>query len=76
MWLALDDVAWAVRFLYVQHMLRGVPLVDADDAGPSGVPQGASGSRGDGNALFVGDQPGESEPRDDGTEDSQLLSPC
>ena len=35
-WLDLDDVAWAVRFLYVQNMLKGVPVVQADDDGPGG----------------------------------------
>ena len=37
-WLSIDDVAWAVKYLFDQHHLKGVPLVDDDDAGPgSGV---------------------------------------
>ena len=44
-WLSLDDVAWAVRYLFDQHRLKGVPLVDDNDAGPGGgvagsVPEG------------------------------------
>ena len=42
-WLELRDVAWAVRFLYVQSKPRGVPEVQADDDGPGGGPH-----RGDG----------------------------
>ena len=34
-WLSLDDVAWAIRYLFDQHRLKGVPRVDDDDAGPS-----------------------------------------
>jgi hypothetical protein len=75
-WLALEDVAWAVKFLYVQNVLKGVPMVDADDAGPSGVPHGAPTSRGDGNAMLAGNQPGEAESRGNGAEESQVLSPC
>ena len=36
-WLHIDDVAWAVRFLYVQNLLKGVPLVPDDSAGPGDV---------------------------------------
>ena len=39
-WLSLDDVAWAIRYLFDQHRLKGVPVVDDDDAGPSGVVAG------------------------------------
>ena len=35
-WLDLNDVAWAVRFLYVQSKPWGVPEVQADDDGPGG----------------------------------------
>ena len=34
-WLSLDDVAWAIRYLFDQAQLKGVPRVAADDAGPS-----------------------------------------
>ena len=34
-WLDLDDVEWALRFLYMQFVLKGVPVVSPDDAGPS-----------------------------------------
>ena len=27
LWLHIDDVEWAVRYLYVQNLLKGVPLV-------------------------------------------------
>jgi hypothetical protein len=40
-WLSIDDVAWAVRYLFEQHHLKGVPLVADDDAGPGG---GVAGS--------------------------------
>lgn len=33
-WLHMDDVEWAVRYLYVQNLLKGVPLVPEDSAGP------------------------------------------
>jgi hypothetical protein len=33
-WLDLDDVEWAMRFLYVQNLLKGVALVDPDSPGP------------------------------------------
>ena len=36
-WLHLDDVPWAVRYLYGQNMLKGVPLVSPDSAGPGGA---------------------------------------
>ena len=36
-WLHLDDLAWALQYLYVQNMLKGVPLVDPDSAGPGGA---------------------------------------
>ena len=37
-WLALDDVEWAVRYLYVQNMLKGVPLISEDSTGPVVAP--------------------------------------
>ena len=33
-WLDLDDVEWALRFLHMQFVLKGVPVVSPDDAGP------------------------------------------
>ena len=34
-WLDLADVEWAVRFLYVQNLLKGVPLIPEDSTGPA-----------------------------------------
>ena len=34
-WLDLTDVEWAVRFLYVQNLLKGVPLIPEDSTGPA-----------------------------------------
>ena len=33
-WLSLDDVEWAMGYLFHQNQLKGVPLVDDSDAGP------------------------------------------
>ena len=33
-WLSIDDVAWAVQYLYTQNQLKGIPIVAANDAGP------------------------------------------
>ena len=33
-WLDLADVEWAVRYLYVQNLLKGVPLIAEDSTGP------------------------------------------
>ena len=38
-WLDIDDVEWALRFLYMQFVLKGVPVVSPDDAGPFLTPQ-------------------------------------
>ena len=38
-WLDLDDVEWALRVLYMQFVLKGVPVVSPDDAGPFLTPQ-------------------------------------
>ena len=35
LWLDLADVDWALRYLYVQNFLKGVPLVSDDSRGPS-----------------------------------------
>ena len=32
-WMSIDDVGWAISYLFDQHHLKGVPLVDDDDAG-------------------------------------------
>ena len=40
-WLSLDDVSWAVKYLYDQQHLKGVPLVAPDDAGPGGPATGS-----------------------------------
>ena len=45
-WLALEDVEWAVRYMFLQYMLKGVPLVSADSTGPCGRPDGCSRSSG------------------------------
>jgi len=36
-WLAMDDVAWAIRYIHEQVHLKGVPVVADNDAGPGGV---------------------------------------
>lgn len=33
-WLDIADVEWAVQYLYVQNLLKGVPLVPEDSTGP------------------------------------------
>ena len=63
-WLDLNDVPWAVQFLYVQNMLKGVALVHADSSGPGGssspgcksCSSRASSTRGDGESQFGGDE--------------------
>ncbi len=47
-WLDSDDVDWAVRYLYVQNLLRGVPLVAPTDAGPGLSSPASTELRGDG----------------------------
>ena len=42
LWLDIAELPWAVRYLWVQHLLKGVPLVAPDDAGPSGETSGQS----------------------------------
>ena len=58
-WLDIDDVAWAVRFLYVQNMLNGTPLVQPDSTEPPGVtangPSHDAASRGDGEESCTTD---------------------
>ena len=36
-WLSIDDVEWALTYLFAQNQLKGVPLVCDDDAGPGAV---------------------------------------
>ena len=38
-WLSVDDVAWAVTYLFMQNQLKGTPMVHDDDAGPGTPPQ-------------------------------------
>ena len=37
-WLRLSDVAWAVKYLYIQSLMKGVPMVAEDSHGPGGAP--------------------------------------
>jgi hypothetical protein len=37
-WISIDDVAWAVQYLYTQNQLKGIPMVAANDAGPGAPP--------------------------------------
>ena len=37
-WLRLSDVAWAVKYLYIQSLMKGVPMVADDSHGPGGPP--------------------------------------
>jgi len=39
LWLSIDDVAWAIAYLFKQCQLKGVPMVDDNDAGPGAVVQ-------------------------------------
>ena len=36
-WMSIDDVEWAMGYLFKQNQLKGVPLVDDSDAGPGAV---------------------------------------
>ena len=33
-WICIDDVEWAIRYLYAQNMLKGVPLLAPNSRGP------------------------------------------
>lgn len=33
-WLHINDLEWAVRYLYIQDFLKGVPMVSPDSSGP------------------------------------------
>ena len=37
-WIALADVEWAVRYLYIQKRLNGVPLIPDDSTGSVDAP--------------------------------------
>ena len=37
LWLHITDVPWALQYLYVQNVLKGVPMVHPDSAGPGGA---------------------------------------
>ena len=34
LWLSLDDLPWAIKYLFDQNQLKGVPVVDDGDVGP------------------------------------------
>ena len=36
-WLRLSDVPWAVKYLYIQSLMKGVPMVADDSHGPGGA---------------------------------------
>ena len=36
-WIHIDDVEWAVKYLFAQHELKGVHHVDPMDQGPSSI---------------------------------------
>ena len=37
LWLHINDLPWAIQYLYVQNLLKGVPIVHPDSAGPGGA---------------------------------------
>ena len=41
-WLSLNDLQWAIRYLTVQHKLKGVKVVHDSDPGPGGAPDETS----------------------------------
>ena len=41
-WLHMDDVEWAVKYLFVQNQLKGVPFVHDDSTGPMRLPSAFS----------------------------------
>ena len=36
-WLLQEHLEWAIKYLFIQHLLKGVPLVSPDSQGPSGA---------------------------------------
>lgn len=49
-WLRLSDVAWAVKYLYIQSLMKGVPMVAEDSRGP-GEAQPSSNGTGDSSQV-------------------------
>lgn len=49
-WLRLSDVAWAVKYLYIQSLMKGVPMVAEDSRGP-GEAQPSSNVTGDSSQV-------------------------
>ena len=50
-WLSLEDVDWAIKYLYAQHQLQGVHVLAPDDPGPQAKGDAAGDdlhNRGDG----------------------------
>ena len=39
LWVSIDDVAWSIAYLFKQSQLKGVPMVDDNDAGQGAVVQ-------------------------------------
>ena len=44
-WLHIDDVEWAVKYLFAQSELKGVPEVDDDSTGPCHPRSGIAGAQ-------------------------------
>ena len=38
LWVHEEDIEWLLRYMFVQHQLKGVPSVHDDDVGPGGPP--------------------------------------
>ena len=36
-WLSIDDVPWAIRWLFDEQRVKGIPVMADDDAGPKAV---------------------------------------
>ena len=49
-WLRLSDVPWAVKYLYIQSLMKGVPMVAEDSRGP-GEAQPSSNVTGDSSQV-------------------------
>ena len=43
-WLRVEDVPWAVKYMYIQNMLKGVPFASDDPRGPSGAASSSGGA--------------------------------
>ena len=57
-WIDVDNLDWAVRYLYAQNLLRGVQLVGDDDTGPGSPASTVI----DSNASSGGRESGDSQP--------------